>query len=464
MSVSHVCRRWRYTALRSARLWTMVTSIPSPLIPLFIQRSQAAPIHASLHLFDNYYTSATHQIVDSAYRLSCLCLHGSSTTILEWLQAPSGPAPLLDILILFADEGYRDFAAPSDFVLPSDLFAGYVPRLRVLRLTGLTVNANSPLFSEMLTCLELCGDVNELRVPKFSLSTFIRILRRLPNLTDLAVMNVLSDPGDAASLATSMSGILPVNLDNLKKLGFKTPFALLWKAFIIRIHTTNLTHIHLVTPVAAPTELPLIFSPVSKTSNDILSPFSLSITGHGEDLTINGMRSCLPSSPMDELDYDSFPYAAGLTLDAAVYILPEVLSTLCAGLPLHAVESLQVFYYGPEIDWIALLQPMVNIESLHVAFPRWERVLPALSTVAIDEAGAVHMLCPRLQKLAFTSHIDEPPGLFFEALAIALQVRKANGLELKELLYNRKPIPCRGPTDLVRLRQRTTSLRKRIQK
>ncbi|TFY65927.1 hypothetical protein EVG20_g5157 [Dentipellis fragilis] len=469
MSVSHVCRHWRHTALRSARLWTMVTSVPSPLIPLFIQRSQTAPLHASLQLFDTHHATAVRQIIHIAYRLSCLYLRGSSTSMLEVLQTPSGPAPLLDMLILLASEDCRDFAATSDFVLPSDLFAGYVPRLRVLRLTGLTVTPDSPFFAETLTCLTLCGNVNEVRVPKVSLAAFIGILLRLPNLTDLAATDIISqaDPGGAASLAISLIGVPLVELNKLERLGFSTAFPSVWKAFIARISAPNVRCIHLISPVTTPAELSFPFYPVSKAwPNASPSPLGLSIVGQEGDLTINGSRSCLyhdTSPPMDRLDCECFPYAASLRLDASAYGLPQLLSTLCAPLPLHAIEHLQMFYYGPEIDWVALLQPMTNLESLHVAFPRWERLLPVLSTGIIDDSGTLRMLCPKLQKLSFTSDIDESPGLFFEALAIALQVRKANGLELKELFYNRKPIPCRGPTDLVRLRQRTISLRKRIQ-
>jgi len=217
VSLSHVCRRWRHIALRSPKLWTSIgTRDLTPLLPAFIERSQGAPLDVSVCI-DSDDTRCLQRLADlqsvsSSLRSFEVTISGPFTDDVKDVFAHfrSAAAQLTVLSIRF------DYDARVPGVESSDgddtfnlLFGKEHPALSALSLKSL--RPWTGLLSETLTVLALASLY-------LSANDLYPCLKAVPNLTFLALLNVL------ATLSDDYTGPSdPISLDRLRTLYVHQP-------------------------------------------------------------------------------------------------------------------------------------------------------------------------------------------------------------------------------------------------
>jgi hypothetical protein len=215
--LTHVCRRWRLIALRSPKLWT---SLGSPdltsMLPAFIERTRGAPLDISVCVDSGDTRRLEHladlQSVSSHLRTFEVAISGSFTdNVRDVLSRFRNPAPLLTTLTIQFD---YDARAPD--LEPSDgddafslLFGKQYPILCALSLKSLRPWA--ALLSETLTSLTLASLY-------LSANDLYPCLRAVPNLTFIALLNVISALSDDYTGSDD-----PIPLDRLRSLYVHQP-------------------------------------------------------------------------------------------------------------------------------------------------------------------------------------------------------------------------------------------------
>ncbi|KZV81464.1 hypothetical protein EXIGLDRAFT_844591 [Exidia glandulosa HHB12029] len=155
--VTHVCRFWRESALAfPALLWSSIESrsiVPAALDAL-LNRAERVPVQLSVTFSAELVDSTLESIVRHLYHTRGLslawdpdALDDATDTRLNSALAQDvdvgsilarleSRAPLLESLILelFAPDDDMDSDDPSNVVLPTDLFRGHAPRLRIVSL------------------------------------------------------------------------------------------------------------------------------------------------------------------------------------------------------------------------------------------------------------------------------------------------------------------------------------------
>lgn len=214
--LSHVCRRWRHIALRSPRLWTSFGNRDlTRMLPAFIERSQGAPLDISVCIDSNdnqcLERLADLQSVSSRLRSFDVTISGIWTDKLKDLFSRfRSPAPLLTTLSIRFDHDVKvPGPKPSGDDAFSPLFAKEHPTLSSLSLKSLRPWA-APL-SETLTALTMASLY-------LSANDLYPCLKAVPNLTFLALLNVISSLSDDYTGSSD-----PIPLDRLSTLYIHQP-------------------------------------------------------------------------------------------------------------------------------------------------------------------------------------------------------------------------------------------------
>lgn len=215
--LSHVCHRWRHIALRFPRLWTSFGNRDlTRMLPAFIERSQGAPLDISVCIDSNDIQClerlADLQSVSSRLRSFDVTISGIWTDNLKDVFSRfRSPAPLLTTLSIRFD---HDVKVPGPESSDGDdafspLFSKEHPTLSSLSLKSLRPWA-APL-SETLTALTLASLY-------LSATDLYPCLKAVPNLTFLALLNVISSLSDDYTGSSD-----PIPLDRLNTLYIHQP-------------------------------------------------------------------------------------------------------------------------------------------------------------------------------------------------------------------------------------------------
>ncbi|KAJ7794020.1 hypothetical protein B0H14DRAFT_3888981 [Mycena olivaceomarginata] len=146
VTLSHVCRRWREITLKSSTFWThIVLSRPRwALEMLHCSRVAQLAVGADLGSMLPKHIAACDLVFAQLFRIRELRLHMAAQHIPAPLLLP---APILETFHLH-------FPGLLEFVVPANLFAAEVPRLRHLSLQYCSLQWDSPLWANLVS-LEL---------------------------------------------------------------------------------------------------------------------------------------------------------------------------------------------------------------------------------------------------------------------------------------------------------------------
>ncbi|KAH9019088.1 hypothetical protein EDB85DRAFT_1896897 [Lactarius pseudohatsudake] len=217
VSLTHTCRRWRYIALRTPKLWTSLRDRDlTNMLPMFIERSQGAPLDISVSISSD----DTHrlklltdlQAASSHLRSFDVTISGSFTdAVKEAFSHFHKPAPLLTTFSIRFDHDTKVPApeSPEAGDAFSSLFGREHPMLSALSLKSLRP-WTSPL-SETLTTLTLASLL-------LSANDLYPCLQAVPNLRFLALLNVISTLSDDYAGTSD-----PISLDRLDTLYIHQP-------------------------------------------------------------------------------------------------------------------------------------------------------------------------------------------------------------------------------------------------
>ncbi|KAA1470259.1 hypothetical protein DENSPDRAFT_679514 [Dentipellis sp. KUC8613] len=442
IAASQVCRRWREIALEVAGLWSTILLSSPQLCEEFIRRSQEAPIQVAMRISDNSDVQAAQLVLGNLHRVEHLQLRGSQ--IFDVFPFMFAQAPLLEMLILGSGnyKPHRKGHVRVDDDVSSSLFAGECPsRLHMLSLTGIPIRADSSLFSERLTWLELHGPETVFLSASLSLASLIGVLCRLPLLEKLVLDNILADPVSSSLLDESLADTPVACMEHLKEVSIITIFPFIYKTFMAHLYTPDLTKFRAHAEAQASEEFlnPLI--PIISTSEASTSPLTLIIFSYPLYLVAKESDS---EKPFFLISF------GGVETNVS-----EIISAFCAQLPLDRVRVFKIWYARDVFDWTPALLKMNAIEEITVTILRWKDLLHALTASLSLNDESLRLPCPSLKKLVFTSWGCVPdPDVFFEALAIAVELRTEAGLELEEIVVDGEVIPCRRAEDIAALRKR----------
>jgi hypothetical protein len=215
--LTHVCRRWRHIALRSPKLWTSFENRDlTPMLPAFIERSQGTPLDISvcidsgdIHRLERL---TDLQSVSSHLRSLEVTISGSFTDkVKDVLSRFQSPAPLLTTLSIRFD---HDAKIPGpEFLDGNDVFGLFFGRQHPA-LSALSLKSLRPwaaLLSETLTSLTLASLYQ-------TANDLYPCLKAVPNLTFLALLNVISALSDDYTGSDD-----PIPLDRLRTLYIHQP-------------------------------------------------------------------------------------------------------------------------------------------------------------------------------------------------------------------------------------------------
>ncbi|TFY80712.1 hypothetical protein EWM64_g3303 [Hericium alpestre] len=237
-TIAHVCHRWREVVLDLPFLWTLAQG-PPRAIEQIIKRSGSLPISVTIKETPSQpcLLEGTRAALLHTDRLEALTLVGPAFE--NALQDATSPAPMLDVLEIRIS-GAEDLPA---ITVPDTIFAGQVPSLRILRLSGVSINLlTSPLFPTHLKVLDLHGGPH---LPMIPLATFITFLNQLPRLQILMVKDILSNPGTIRALSNSLTNVPHVSLDYLALLNIGTQWINNFHLLQTRLAVGTNTRVHL---------------------------------------------------------------------------------------------------------------------------------------------------------------------------------------------------------------------------
>ncbi|TFY50193.1 hypothetical protein EVG20_g11665 [Dentipellis fragilis] len=228
IAVTHVCRRWRLTALQQPRLWGDISfEIGQRWTEEMLLRAKSAPI--SIRRMPPYPFKG-HELISKHFHHIChLRLSDTSRDLLPVIQCLTSPAMMLISLELDARaRRWSNEAGHPFFRLPSNLFANHSPYLRHVKLSSIGISWRAP-FMMNLVHLEIStasrvspvagvsdGAMHDEAFAQMSLPTafeeLLSCLVRMPELETLALINCLP------SRSPDSDAYCPVALDHLKTL------------------------------------------------------------------------------------------------------------------------------------------------------------------------------------------------------------------------------------------------------
>ena len=180
MSVVHVCRRWRETALNHPRLWSHInfTNLTPSGVAGMLARAKESPLHLdadvtkwSVTQFDVFRNYVEAHMSHTRQLSICGSLHAvfdrlvSSAPTLEFLSLSHKPRP----------------SASAKVVIPIDLFNCTAPSLTSLELKSCDISWKSPLLKR-LRSLEILRLSTEARP---TLEDWLGALNEMPQLETL---------------------------------------------------------------------------------------------------------------------------------------------------------------------------------------------------------------------------------------------------------------------------------------
>ena len=162
LRVSHVCHRWRETALDQPRFWSRIdfTTLTSAAVTEVLSRSKMAPLELEANLscvhWGNDRLDAFREQLASHVSHTCrLSITADGHDLQSIVDRLVSPAPALEWLSLVVeDETYLRLGISAKVNIPLVLFDGTAPRLSRLQLDHCDVNWMLPLFKG-LRVLEL---------------------------------------------------------------------------------------------------------------------------------------------------------------------------------------------------------------------------------------------------------------------------------------------------------------------
>ena len=181
--VSHVCRRWRETAVSHPRLWSYInfSKLAPAAVDEMISRAKMVP----LHLEADFTKSSTQ--IDPFQRLleahishtRLLKISGSLLPVFQLLLRAVSSAPALEVLSLTHKSDSSDL-----ITIPTNLFNRTAPNLTSLRIKRCNISWKSPLLRGLRT-LKIIGPSGEARP---ELGNWLDALDEMPQLQTLVLV------------------------------------------------------------------------------------------------------------------------------------------------------------------------------------------------------------------------------------------------------------------------------------
>ncbi|KAJ8519499.1 hypothetical protein ONZ45_g3567 [Pleurotus djamor] len=191
VSVTHVCRLWRTTAIDEPRLWTNLDDCREGWRPEMLSRAKKALVDLRMlrrPLADQPISSA---ILSSPERLRRLTWYDNADHLLTMVK----PAPSLEYV-------YIELESPAH--LPAGFLGGSAPRLREFYSRSVYAQLDASLFPNIRR-LSLERQWHDSATTPPKLSTFLGFLRGLPHLEYLSVDIPTTMHADVANPAANVS-------------------------------------------------------------------------------------------------------------------------------------------------------------------------------------------------------------------------------------------------------------------
>ncbi|VDB93461.1 unnamed protein product [Peniophora sp. CBMAI 1063] len=214
-AVTHVCRRWRRTAISTPSLWTRLSPDMRPPWEVFLDRAKDAPL--KIDGFNQYNASPFHFRLIHGHRhhIHTLVLTGlNRADTCDAVACLIGSLPMLETLLIKPKDAYDD---PPE--LPPNFLSDVAPRLRELTLVGVRFpwDTGSALLKTFRHDVRPRRFRNHQPSPAHpTLSTVLRTLQQMPALETL-VLEIYPPAGSVDSLTFS-HGSNTVSLLNLRAL------------------------------------------------------------------------------------------------------------------------------------------------------------------------------------------------------------------------------------------------------
>ena len=181
--VTHVCRRWRETALNHPRLWSYVnfTKLKPAAAAEILARAKMVPLHLEVDLTTwkiLYPLAFEGQLEAHISRIRHLSITGALEPSLD---RPVSSAPNLEFLTLL----HRFYPYTSQVVIPINLFNCITPRLTSLELENCDISWKSHLLKGLRTLKIL----NPSKVARPKLGDWLDALNEMPQLETLILQD-----------------------------------------------------------------------------------------------------------------------------------------------------------------------------------------------------------------------------------------------------------------------------------
>lgn len=236
LAITHVCARWRSTALANACLWAFLDlAMGAEFGKTFLERSQKVPISLKSVVEETEELASEeqeflHAVLRDPRKLRRLTFKIPGREFDEMLPYLLEGMPVLTHFSFYNDSN-------EEFALPTPLFSNHAPRLETLSLHNVQISWTAPVFNG-LTSLSLVMDDgywhNERPLPQ----VFFNALCQAPALQHLVLDAVL--PARSSFDSSTIKNTLHLNsLQTLKITGNCHVLSALW-AHIRMPSTTQL--------------------------------------------------------------------------------------------------------------------------------------------------------------------------------------------------------------------------------
>ncbi|KAH7916203.1 hypothetical protein BJ138DRAFT_1076053 [Hygrophoropsis aurantiaca] len=461
IQVAHVCHHWRQVALLYPSLWTLLVFKSPRWTEEMLERSKMAPLIIDINL--TYMTPKVVSGVQTALthvgRVRELRLVSSKET-LEKLLTPISAIPALHMESIYIFTTHHHIRI-DNYSLPETLFGGELPRLRNLSLFGCDVVWGSPIFNGLthLNISDLSMSVRSKTAQFFATLNLMPALRTLI-LKDALPLTPVTPSDRSPTTVQDMLVALPA-LDSISLDGAVIDCAFLLAHLIYprttslnlrcRVHGSNLSNLYSIisrmettngidgsdtTPFSkqAPLQSMLIRTALNESTSTAFIQCSTSVQPplfHW---------ASLPSIP-DSVRNDHFPLTLALLWESGGHLMPDVLSNVCAALPLSRVCHIdsQGSYPLPENIWLEGFRNACQLEKLSLSHtPICGLIKSWISVESGTATFAPALKSIRLQHIEF-DETDAPEVERFRGadpltLLNALKLRANQGIPIKELI------------------------------
>lgn len=418
MTLTHVCKRWRDTAIATPSLWTNVYMKNGPIATIHLTRSVDKP----LSVFIPWSTGTQSVLPPHIHRLRRIHVVSPHTLSMTQLAITlNAPAPILEELLIECSTQIELGFFPISS--PPHIFLTNTPSLKVLRLTrifnSVTVGFLVPTVRELKLDGVKSGAVN--------CAMLLRVLQRASCLERLTLFNC----SFADETGTDM--LEPVSLPSLVRLHVSYMSSNTF-TFLLR---------HLLLPCTVEVDyganmLRDIHHPFALTGNDPGNPvptirrLAFNISSHSTDPTL---LNCSIIGFAEEVPRRSPHGSLQVSLLSCRPVDIPTLTRIC---PLDSLK------FGSIIDSTNPPQPEDG--------PWWNDVLVATNAMrvlsihpishgamffhvvdALSRQGDLPVLCPSLEVLAIVLGTLSGPE-YWDAIGRLTSARKARGVPLQRLV------------------------------